>query len=85
MTKVHRGTVLRPEGAKCGVAILCAFFLKRNNMKKTYLKPAWQVIELKQQGCLLAGSGKQVGGLGGSAKDLFNFDDDDIEDTGVDR
>ena len=54
-------------------------------MKKTYLKPAWQVIELKQQGCLLAGSGKQVGGLGGSAKDLFNFDDDDIEDTGVDR
>ena len=54
-------------------------------MKKKYLKPAWQVVELKQQGCLLAGSGKQVGGLGGSAKDLFNFDDDDIEDTGVDR
>ena len=58
-------------------------------MKKTYLKPAWQVVELKQQGCLLTGSKHgadyKVGGLGGSAKDLFNFDDDDIEDTGVDR
>ena len=54
-------------------------------MKKTYLKPAWQVIELKQQGCLLAGSGKQVGGLGEGADKLFDFDGDDIDDTDVDR
>ena len=58
-------------------------------MKKTYLKPAWQVIELKQQGCLLAGSKHgadyKVGGLGEGADKLFNFDDDDIEDTEVDR
>ena len=77
MTKVHRGTVP-----------LC-IFLKRNNMKKTYLKPAWQVVELKQQGCLLAGSKHgadyKVGGLGEGADKLFNFDGDDIEDTDVDR
>ena len=54
-------------------------------MKKTYLKPAWQVIELKQQGCLLAGSKHgadyKVGGLGEGADKLFDFDGDDIDDN----
>ena len=58
-------------------------------MKKTYLKPEWQVVELKQQGCLLTGSKHgadyKVGGLGEGADKLFNFDDDDIEDSDVDR
>ena len=58
-------------------------------MKKTYLKPAWQVVELKQQGCLLAGSSHgadyKVGGLGEGADKLFDFDGDDIDDTDVDR
>lgn len=44
-------------------------------MKKTYLKPAWQVVELKQQGCLLAGSSHgadyKVGGLGEGADKLI--------------
>ena len=54
-------------------------------MKRKYLRPVMQVVGLTQQGCLLAGSGKKVGGLGGSAKDLFNFDGGDIDDTDVDR
>jgi hypothetical protein len=58
-------------------------------MKRKYLRPVMQMIELTQQGCLLAGSSHgadyKVGGLGEGADKLFNFDGDDIEDTDVDR
>lgn len=58
-------------------------------MKRKYLRPVMQMIELTQQGCLLAGSKHgadyKVGGLGEGADKLFDFDDDDIEDTEVDR
>ena len=69
---------------------LCTIVLNnRTDMKKTYLRPSLQVVELKQQGCLLTGSKHgadyKVGGLGEGADKLFNFDDDDMEDSDVDR
>lgn len=61
-------------------------------MKKVYLKPAVQVVEVQQQN-MLCGSGSaklsagyQVDGLGdGDADKLFDFEDDDFEDIDIDR
>ena len=58
-------------------------------MKKEYIKPEMLVVALQQQGCLLAGSAKSgehlVKGLGEGTDKIFDLNDDDFDDSYVDR
>lgn len=61
-------------------------------MKKEYIKPELLVVALQQQGCLLAGSGSSsksgehlVKDLGDGTDKIFDLNDDDFDDSYVDR
>ena len=59
-------------------------------MKKEYIKPEMLVVALQQQGCLLAGSTPKSGehlvkDLGDGTDKIFDLNDDDFDDSYVDR
>ena len=63
---------------------------KTMNMKKEYIKPEMLVVALQQQGCLLADSGSKSGehlvkDLGEGTDKIFDLNDDDFDDSYVDR